>query len=160
MTSAHDHHLALMRRYFEAFEQGDPAILDEVLAPGFYQFNGGTREDAATVKQNVLLFGGNQLSISSTIDEAIVQDDTIVSRVTFDYTDVATGRQSTYTSLFWGVVANGKLSHGWGMHETVKSWQQLGILPTGEAFSAWMRERRALAAADGATGSATAEKHA
>lgn len=154
MTTANHDHLALLRRYFEAFEQGDPAILDEVLAPGYYQFNGGTREDAAQVKQNVAQFGGKQASISFTIDEAIVQDDTLASRVTFHYTDVATGRQSTYTSLFWSVAADGRLSHGWGMHETVPMWQQLGILPTGEAFREWMRERRALAAADGATGEA------
>jgi ketosteroid isomerase-like protein len=158
MSSSQHDHVALLRRYFDAYEQGDPALLDGVLAPGYHQFNGGTREDEATVRQSVTQFGGNQVSISYTIDEAISQGDTIVSRVTFHYTDVATGRQSTYTSLFWGVTADGKLSHGWGMHETVKSWQQLGILPTGEAFRDWLRERRALAAAE-ATSAAPEEHH-
>lgn len=149
MTSNHDHHLALLRRYFEAYEQGDPTTLDEVLAPDYHQFNGGTREDVAAVKQNVAQFGGKSASISFEFDEVDVHDDKIHSRVTFQYTDVATGRQSTYTSLFWGVVADGKLSHGWGMHEIILMWQQLGILPTGEAFRDWMRERRTLAAAEG-----------
>ncbi len=137
MYSANHDHLALLRRYLEAYEQGDPAILDEVLAPRYYQINAGTREDTTAVQHAVAQLREDHVSLSATIDEAVVQDDKIFSRVTWHRTDVATGQRSTYTSLFWSVVANGKLSHGWGNHSA----------------------RVALTAADG-SGAATEVQHA
>ena len=153
MTSAHDHHMALIHRYFDAYLQGDPTILDEVVWPDYYQFNGGTRQDLETVKRDVPHFNGTTFSISYTIDDAVVSGDNAFMRVTFDRTHVASGRRSTYTSLFWSVARDGKISHGWGVHDMITAWQQEGIVPTGEAFGEWMRERRALAAGanDGAS---------
>lgn len=145
-TPVHDHHLALIHRYLDAHVQGDPTILDEVVWPDYYQFNGSTRQDLEAVKRIVSQFGGTTFSVSYTIDDVVLSGDNAFSRVTFDRTHVPSGHKSTFMSLMWGVARDGKLSHGWGLNDTISMWQQEGILPTGPAFGEWLRERRALAA--------------
>ncbi len=154
-TPAHDHHIALVHRYFDAYLQGDPAILDEVVWPDYYQVNGGTRQTLEETKQDVPHFAGTTFSMAYTIDDAVVCGDNAFMRVTFDRTHVPSGRKSTYTSLFWSVARDGKLSHGWGVHDMITAWQQEGVLPTGPALGEWLRERRAKAA--GAGGGASTE---
>jgi ketosteroid isomerase-like protein len=140
----HDAHapgdpLAVVRRYLEAWEQGDAAIFEEVLAPDFYDVMYGQHRDRATLIAQAQGHDFDERSVS--IDEAVVQGGTVVVRTTGRHRHTASGRRVTVTGMIWARVVDGKITTGWGEHDRLGQLQQLGVVPSGAEAQAWIRER-------------------
>lgn len=136
---AHGDPLAVVRRYLEGWATGDAAIFEEVLAPDFYDVMYGQRRDRATLIAQAQGHDFDERSIS--IDEAVVQGDTVVVRTTGRHRHAASGRRVTVTGMIWVRVVDGKIVTGWGEHDRLGQLQQLGVVPSGAEAQAWIRER-------------------
>jgi len=138
-SDPHGDPLAVVRRYLEGWATGDAAIFEEVLAPDFYDVMYGQRRDRATL---IAQAQGNDFADRSiSIDEAVVQGDTVVVRTTHHHRHVATGRSVTLTGMIWARVVDGKITTGWGEHDRLGQLQQLGVVPSGAEAQRWIRER-------------------
>ena len=131
--------LAVVRRYLEGWATGDAAIFEEVLAHDFHDVMYGQRRDRATLIAQAQGHDFDDRSVS--IDEAVVQGDTVVVRTTNRHRHVASGRRITMTGMIWARVVDGKLTTGWGEHDRLGQLQQLGVVPSGAEAQAWIRER-------------------
>ena len=141
--------LAVVRRYLEGWATGDGAIFEAVLAPDFYDVMYGQRRDRATL---IAQAQGNDFDDRSiSIEEAVVQGDTVVVRTTNRFRHVASGRRITMTGMIWARVVDGKITTGWGEHDRLGQLQQLGVVPSGGEAQNWIRERLLEASESNAT---------
>ena len=142
-SDPHGDPLAVVRRYLDAWEKGDAAIFEDVLAPDFYDVMYGQRRDRATLIAQAQGHDFDDRSIS--IDEAVVQGDTVVVRTTGRHRHAASGRRVTVTGMIWARVVDGKIATGWGEHDRLGQLQQLGVVPSGAKAQRWVRERLLIA---------------
>ena len=129
---------AVARRYLEAFDTGDPAILDEVLAPDFVYRSAGPGEptDREGQKQVVAAFGTAFPDGQSTVEDLIAEGNTVVLRWTFTGTHQGdffgippTGRSVTVRGIDWYHLEGGQITEIWDVIDEVGLLTQLGVLP-------------------------------
>jgi ketosteroid isomerase-like protein len=135
---AHDL-LAIVRRYLDGWESGDPAIFEEVLAPDFFDVMYGRRRERAELLQQAA--GTEFEDRVITIEEAVISGDVVVVRTTGRHTHVATGRRVTVSGMIWVRIRDGRITTGWGEHDRLGQLQQLGVVPTGAEAQQWLAER-------------------
>ena len=132
---------AIIRRLFEeAFEQGNLAVLDEIIAPD--QVNGGPRvlpgmpPGPEGSKMLISAYRNAFPDIHFTIDEQIAEGNTVVTRWTAHGTHKgelaglpATGKPATVVGMGVDRVENGKIVESWGLFDQFGMSQQLGVIP-------------------------------
>ncbi|HSK87966.1 MAG TPA: ester cyclase [Anaerolineales bacterium] len=130
----------IVRRFImEAFDQGNLAVVDEIVAPD--QVNGGPGALPAWPGPE-----GNKMLITAyrnafpdlhfTIDEQIAEGNTVVTRWTAHGTHSGefaglppTGKSATVVGMGLDRVENGKIVESWGLFDQFGMLQQLGVLP-------------------------------
>jgi steroid delta-isomerase-like uncharacterized protein len=132
---------AIIRRLFEeAFEQGNLAVLDEIIAPN--QVNGGPGalpgmpSGPEGTKMLITAYRNAFPDLHFTIDEQIAEGNTVVTRWTAHGThngELAglppTGKPATVVGMGVDRIENGKIVESWGLFDQFGMLQQLGVIP-------------------------------
>lgn len=135
---------AIARKGFEAFNTGDLALVDEIVAADAVGHDPANPEDAVGpegAKAVIALYRGGFPDLEMTIEEQISDGDLVVSRWTSRGTHdgelagmPATGRRTTTSGITIDKVVDGKIVESWTQWDNLGLMQQLGIgAPTGAA---------------------------
>lgn len=132
---------SIVRRLFEdAFDQGNLAVLDEIIAPD--QVNGGPGalpgmpSGPEGSKMLISAYRNAFPDLHFTIDEQIAEGDTVVTRWTAhgthngEFAGISpTGKSATVVGIGVDRVENGKIVESWGLFDQFGMLQQLGVIP-------------------------------
>lgn len=132
---------AIVRRIFdEAFNQGNLAVLAEIIATN--QVNGGPGalpgmpSGPEGTKVLITTYRNAFPDLHFTIDEQIAEGNTVVTRWTAHGTHngelagiPATGKSATVVGVGVDRVENGKIVESWGIFDQAGMLQQLGVIP-------------------------------
>lgn len=131
---------ALVRRFFEAIDTGDIAILDEFLAPDYDDHDPppfpGLAPGLVGAKQ-AFQYALNAFSdFRHTIEDQIAEGDKVVTSIKGDGTHTgeflgipATGKEVSMRGIAIHRIAGGKLVEHWGRIDAVALLTQLGAIP-------------------------------
>ena len=128
---------ATVRRYLEAvWNQGDLALVDEVIAPTFTQHLTNVAPGRAGVKQFFSMIRTAFPDARMAIEDLIAEGDRVVWRFTIHATHTgpfqgipATGRSVTITGMNLVRMAGGQIVENWGQQDNLGLLQQLGVVP-------------------------------
>ena len=129
---------ALIQRYVEAWNTGNLALLDEILAPnvacrfyGLAEVNG-----LEAFKQMAPAFAASFSESWFTIETIIAEDDLVAIHYTWRGTHrgeylgmAATGKQVTETGTRFYCIKGGKIVEMWGDENVFGLLQQMGTVP-------------------------------
>lgn len=130
---------ALVRRFYEAIDTGDLALLDRFVAVDYIDHNPGMPGLASGLvglRQFFTISLNGFSAFRHTIDDQIAEGDRVVTRLTAGGVhsgDVfgfpATGRRVAMTSIAVHRIAGDKLVEHWSQSDNLGLLQQLGVLP-------------------------------
>jgi steroid delta-isomerase-like uncharacterized protein len=129
---------AHVRRGFEAVNQKNLAVFDELLTPDVVFHNASTTmEGLEAYKQFLSMYMTAFPDLHFTIEDMIAEGDTVVARFTTRGTHQGnlmgippTGKQVSGTGMFIDRIVNGKAVEQWFNTDDLGLLQQLGVVPT------------------------------
>ncbi len=135
---------AIQRRIYEAYNQGDLAALDELIAPdntSHEEAIPGQEPGLEGLKKVLTMFRSAIPDFAMTPDVMIAEGDKVAAHVVTQGTNTGefmgnppTGKEIKIESFHINRFADGKLVEHWGLSDTAKMMQQLGVAPpTGES---------------------------
>ena len=139
--SAEDN-LSIVRRYYEeGWNQGNPAVLDELVSVDFVEHplwpnvvNPGPEDQSPRDQLKYDITNSREAfpDLHTTIDQLIESGDTVVTVATNRGTP-STGKPMAWVEINIDRFADGKIVERWSLWDRLGFWQQLGIvLPTRE----------------------------
>ena len=133
---------ALVRRFFEAYNQMDEHAFQEILSPDYTCHVGGLPEPLVGLAANMAAEAGMRAAFSDphwTIEDIFASGDKVVVRRTWRLTHSGSfqgvppsGRTLTGTGIDIFRVEAGQLVEQWTESDNLSFMQQLGALPAGE----------------------------
>lgn len=134
-----DENKAIVRRIsLEAFNQGRPEVLDEVVSEEVVDHSPppGLPPGREGYKQFIPILRAAFPDLEYTIDEQIAEGDMVATRVTGHGTHLgeffripATGRKVTWTQTHLARLSDGRLVEHWADVDQLTILQQIGALP-------------------------------
>jgi steroid delta-isomerase-like uncharacterized protein len=129
---------AHVRRGFEAVNQKNLAVFDELLTPDVVFHNASTTmQGLEAYKQFLSMYMTAFPDLHFTIEDMIAEGDTVVARFTTRGTHQGnlmgippTGKQVSGTGMFIDRIVNGKGVEQWFNTDDLGLMQQLGVVPT------------------------------
>ena len=132
---------ALARRIIEeAWNQGNLATVDELLAPdhiGHHSLVPAQTPSRESYKQYIVRTRTAFPDFHATIEEQIAEGDLVVTRWSVQGTHQGmfrghspTGKQMAVTGIVIDRIVNGQAVEGWMEMDTLYQMQQLGVIPT------------------------------
>jgi predicted ester cyclase len=133
-------HEALFRRWIdEAWNRGDLAVLDEIVAPGFVRHAPGEPREwrgPEGMKQFITVFRTGFPDLHITVDDVVAAGEKVAYRGTATGTHrgelmgiAPTGKPVTIPYLVLARVAGGRFQEDWLNYDALGMLQQLGALP-------------------------------
>lgn len=128
----------LVRRFIAAEEQGDVALLGQLMAPDFRLHLPGSPEpmDGESTRQFFAMFHAAFPDSSRAIEDQIAEGKLVATRVTLsgthrgDFQGIPpTGRQVTITGIGIHRVVDGRIAEHWPQPDLLGLMQQLGVAP-------------------------------
>ena len=128
---------AHVRRGFEAVNQKNLAVYDELLAPDVVFHNASTTmQGLEAYKQFLSMYMTAFPDLLFTIEDMIAEGDTVVARFTTRGTHQGnlmgippTGKQMSGTGMFIDRIVNGKGIEQWFNTDDLGLLQQIGVIP-------------------------------
>ncbi len=130
---------AIMRRFWEVWEQGNVELLDELLAPEYINHTLAAPDlpsGPQGVKEVVSIFRSGIPDLKVVIEDMIAEGDKVVVRYTLEGTHDGelfgvppTGRRLSIKSISIERVSEGKIREHWRITDTLDMMQQLGVVP-------------------------------
>ena len=128
---------ALVRRGFEAVNQKNLAVFDELLTPDIVVHTASTTNQGLEAYKQVLsMYMTAFPDLHFTIEDMIADGDTVVVRYTTRGTHQGnfmgippTGKQVSVTGIFIDRIVNGKAVEQWINGDDLGLLQQLGVVP-------------------------------
>ena len=128
---------ALMRRWIEAVNQRNLAVLDELCVPDFVYHNASqTMQGLEPFKQVLSMYLAAIPDVHFTLEDVIAEGDRVVTRQTYRGTHQGklmgippTGKQVTLTGIAISRIADGKVVEQWSNNDDLGLLQQLGVVP-------------------------------
>jgi len=128
---------ATVRRYLEAaWNQGDLALVDELIAPTFTQHLPNVAPGRAGIKQFFGMIRTAFPDARMTIEDLIAEGDRVVWRFTIHATHTgpfqgipATGKAVTITGMSIVRMVDGQIVEHWGQQDNLGLLQQLSVIP-------------------------------
>jgi predicted ester cyclase len=126
---------ALMHRWAEMWNQGDPAVADEIFAAEWVGHTPGADDQRGVeaVKQRINELRGGFPDLHITIQGLIAERDMVVARIGFTGTHRGEFQRITATGRRvddWGItirrIRNGKMVEGWTVSNPAVMMRQLG----------------------------------
>ena len=125
----------IVRFYEEMWNKWDLAVADEIIAPDI-TFRGSlavTVQARGGFKEYVALVRSAFPDFHNTIEELVAEGDKVVARLTYRgthqgelFNTAPTGRQVTYAGVAIFRIADGQVTDGWVMGDTLSVMQQIG----------------------------------
>jgi steroid delta-isomerase-like uncharacterized protein len=130
---------AIVRRFVEAFNTGNPDIVDETVATDFVLHDPGLPEDLRGpegAKQWVNMFHTGFPDIHVTIEDLVAEGDKVAKKYTCRGTHKGefagippTGNQVAVPGISIYRIAGGKIAELWMSYDSLGTMQQLGVVP-------------------------------
>jgi steroid delta-isomerase-like uncharacterized protein len=129
----------------EAFERGNAAIIDELVADDFVEHNPmpGTSGDREGFKQLIGQIHSAFPDLKTTVHDQIADGDKVVERWTCSGTHQgefmgipATGRRVEFEGMDISRLRDGRIVEHWTQMDTLTMLQQLGVVPQEEPAQA------------------------
>ena len=128
---------AHVRRGFEAVNQKNLAVFDELLTPDVVFHNASTTmQGLEAYKQFLSMYMTAFPDLQFTVEDMIAEGDTVVARFTTRGTHQGnlmgippTGKQVSGTGMFIDRIVNGKGVEQWSNGDDLGLLQQLGVIP-------------------------------
>lgn len=130
---------SIIRHIFdEAFNQGNLAIVDELVAPNgiSHHLSWGMPTNRMGFKQLIALFRTAFPDLHCTMEDEIIRDDKIAARWTMCGThkglflgNAPTGKSIAVQGLIYARIENGQVIETWTMIDQMGVLQQLGMVP-------------------------------
>ena len=128
---------AIMRRFWDAWEQGNVELLDELLAPEYINHTLAAPDlppGPEGVKEVVSMFRGAMPDLRVVIEDMIAEGDKVATRYALEGTHrgelfgaAPTGRQLSIKSITMERVSEGKIIEHWRVTDEVGMMRQLGV---------------------------------
>jgi predicted ester cyclase len=134
MTVSHE---AIYRRLIEeGFNQGNLAVVDELVAPGAREHQRGSKDGVEGTKATINYLRSVFPDFKITIDEVVVSGDKVWARQTGGGTNLGSfaGHPPTGVKAFIDVIdvvriEDGKIVEHWGVPDQLGMMLQLGLIP-------------------------------
>ena len=135
---------AIARRVIEeVHNQGNFALWDSLLAPGYVNHNLPPGRSAAKRQQMITMYRAAFPDQVTTVDGLIAEGDRVVVRWTQHAVHAGTlvtpfgqlaptGKHLTVTGMIIFRIVDGKITDEWEEWDTLGMLQQLGVVPSGE----------------------------
>jgi steroid delta-isomerase-like uncharacterized protein len=128
---------ALIRRAYDALNQRNWEVVYEAASPDIVLHNASTTmQGLDAYKQFISAFLTAFPDARFTLEDVIVEGDTVVTRQTFRGTHTGefrgippTGKQGSTTGIVITRLANGKAVEQWSNYDDLGLLQQLGVVP-------------------------------
>jgi len=129
---------ALVRRYFEAIDRGELALIDELFAPTYVRHDPHAPEvkGVEALKRHIRMVYTASPDLRHTIEDMVAEGDTVAARLTSRGTQtgdfqgiVPTGKQFTVNGMDLFRIVNGKIEEQWTNLDLLGVLQQLGAIP-------------------------------
>ena len=128
---------ANVRRGFEAINQKNLAVFDELLTPDVVVHSASTTtKGLEAYKQSLSMYITAFPDLQFTIEDMIAEGDTVVVRYTTRGTHQGnlwgippTGKQMSATGIFIDRLVNGKAVEQWTSYDDLGLLHQLGVIP-------------------------------
>jgi steroid delta-isomerase-like uncharacterized protein len=131
---------ALLRRFYrELVDQGNLAIIDELIAPDMVEHEElppGIPPGREGVKQFFALMRSAFPDVQVAVEDMLAEGDKVVARVTFRGTHrgefigvPASGKQVAFTAIDILRIVDGRLVEHWGQTDNLGMLQQIGAIP-------------------------------
>ncbi len=131
---------ALARRIIEeAWNQGNLAVVDELMAPdyaGHHALVANQPPNRDLYKQFIIRTRTAFPDMRATIEDQVAEGDLVVTRWSVQGTHQGmfwghspTGKQMSVTGIIIERIVNGKAVEGWMEMDTMNQMQQLGVMP-------------------------------
>jgi predicted SnoaL-like aldol condensation-catalyzing enzyme len=117
---------AVLETYLKGWQTRDVAYFEEVLAPDFVDYMYGVPRTRAQLLEQGSIPDVFERQI--TIDDLIVSGDTVVVRITNHLRHAPTDKTAHITGMIIARIVDGKLVEGWGVHDRLGQYLQLGLL--------------------------------
>lgn len=136
---------ALVLRFIAAEEQGDIALLGQLMTPDFRLHLPGSPEplDGESTRQFFAMFHAAFPDSSRTIEDQIAEGELVATRVSMSGTHRGefqgippTGRQVTITGIGNHRIVDGRIAEHWPQPDLLGLMRQLGVVPTPEKAGA------------------------
>lgn len=140
-ASAKGNKAIMLRFYDEAFNGGNLAVIDQLVASDMVEHNPfpGQAQGIEGIKQVVTMLRTAFPDVKQTVDDMIAEGDKVVARITMTGTHKGafmgippTGKKITVTGIDIVRFVNGKAVDHWGNEDDLGMMQQLGALPSME----------------------------
>jgi steroid delta-isomerase-like uncharacterized protein len=122
----------------QAFNQGDLAVVDKVLAPDHHAHItiGGAPHGPQGLKLMIAIFRAAFPDLRCIVEDEIVEDDRFAVRWSIHGThqgmflgNPPTGKQVDVPGIIFGRIENGRIIEDWTLTDQLGILQQLGIVP-------------------------------
>ena len=128
---------ALIRRYWQASNEHNVDILDELMTTDYVQHETTGDINLKDVKAFDTMAIAAFPDITNTIDDIIAEGDRVVVRTTTSGTHKAeyrgippTGKTAVITEVGIYRISKGKIAEGWSLYDALGLMQQLGVIPS------------------------------
>jgi steroid delta-isomerase-like uncharacterized protein len=128
---------ALARKFFRMFENGDPGMVDEIVAADYINHDAPYSNGSEGIKAAVTTFKKAFPDAQFKIAFQLAEGDKVVTRYTWRGTHLgegygipATGKQVNWTVTVTFRIADGKICEAWQNRDQWGLMQQLGVVPT------------------------------
>ena len=127
---------ALIRRYWEANNEHNVDILDELMTTDYVQHGTTGDMNFQDIKAHNNMVIAAFPDIDVTIDDIIAEGDRVVVRMTVSGTHKGeyrgippTGKTAVVTEMLIHRASEGKIVEGWDLTDRLGMMQQLGVIP-------------------------------
>jgi len=130
---------AIMRRFWDAWEQGNVDLLDELLAPEYINHTLAAPDlppGPEGVKEVVSMFHSAMPDLRVVIEDMIAEGEKVATRYALEGTHrghlfgaAPTGKQLSIKSITLERVSDGKIKEHWRNTDEVGMMRQLGAMP-------------------------------
>jgi len=138
--STEENKAIIRRNWEEAFNKGNLAVADEIMAPNYIYHGPGGQElkGPEGFKQLVTMFRTAFPDLRATVEDMFAEGDKVAHRATIrgthkgDLMGIApTGKQVTVSATVISRFAGGKEVEAWANIDMLAMYQQLGVAPPG-----------------------------
>ncbi len=136
MSTLQEQNKAVVRRFFEAFNQKNPEICNEVVAADAVNHSIPIPPGREYWKQANRMFINAFPDGQQTVDDQVAEGDKVVTRWTVrgihhgDFLNIPpTGKQVTFTGILIDRIVKGQIAERWGVLDLLGVMQQLGVIP-------------------------------
>ena len=138
MTTREAQNKAIVRRFYQAFEAGDQAVFNEVLAPDLvaYSHSAPAPQNREAHLQGISFFSAAFSEIHYTVEDQVAEGDKVATRVTLraihsgDFQGLTpTGKQIAVSGFTIERIKGGKIVERRVSFDQMGMMQQLGLVP-------------------------------